>query len=169
MNREAKQILELGMFFAGAVITLDVLLIQIPVLDWFALGVVFCLAAALIVVSIARSVPWERRRAISISQTRSELQHLADIVDAAVYGGDRTSSRILLEQIKSIVVGAIAVRTKLSKREILELAETHPENLRAVVRDDEIMMFLAGYQRFGDALSEKDLEGMLSKIQDWSR
>ncbi len=157
------------MFFAGAVIILDVLLIQIPVLDWFALGVVFFFAAALIVGSIARSIPWERRRAISISQTRSELQQLADIVDAAVYRGDTNSSRILLEQVKSIVLGAIAVRTKLSKREILELAENHPENLRAVVRDDEIMTFLAGYHRFGDALGEKELEGMLSKIQDWSR
>jgi predicted TIM-barrel enzyme len=74
-----------------------------------------------------------------------------------------------LERFKSIVLGAIAVRTKLSKREILELAENHPETLRAVVRDDEIMLLLAGYQQFGGPLSEKELEGMLSKIQDCTR
>ena len=169
MKREAKRILEWGVFFACAVIILDVLLIQIPILDWLALGIVFFFAAALIVASIARSVPWEKRRAISIPQRRDELQRLADIVDAAVYEGDGNSSRILLEQVKSIALGAIAGRTKLSKREILELAENHREDLRAVVRDEEIMAVLVGYQQLGRSLSEKELEGMLSRIQDWSR
>jgi len=168
MNTKAKHILELGIFFAGAVIILDTLLIQIPVLDWFALGLAFFLAAALIISSIARTIPWQRRTAVRIPQTRNELQHLADIIDAAVYGGDSNSSKILSEEIRSIVLGVVAVRTKLSKREIIALAENHPENLRVVVRDDEIIKFLTGHS-FGQALGEKELEETLSKIEDWSR
>ncbi len=168
MNPEAKQVLELGVFFACVVIILDVLLQQIPTLDWFALGLAFSLVAAIIVGSMARSIPWQRQKVMPIPQPRNELQRLADRIDASVYAGDINSSRILSEQIKSIALGAIAVRTKLSKREILELAENHPEELWALVRDDEITKFLTDLQPLGGPLTEKDLEEMISEIEGWS-
>ncbi len=168
MNPEAKQVLELGVFFGCVVVILDVFLIQIPTLDWFALGLTFSLVAAIIVGSMARSIPWQRQKAIPIPQPRNELQHLADMIHASVYAGDVYSSRILLEQIKSIALGAIAARTRLSKREILELAENHPEELRALVRDDEITKFLTDLQTPGRSLGEKDLEQMISEIEGWS-
>ncbi len=169
MNPQARHILELGMFFAGAVIILDALLIQIPLLDWFALGLAFFFIAALILVSIAREVPWQTRRAIMLPETRNELEYLTDVIDAAVYRGDANASRILSEEIKSIVLGAVAVRTRLPKKEILDLAENHPESLRAMVRDDGIMKLLAGYLPLGASLTEEKLEQTLSKIASWSQ
>ncbi len=156
------------MFFGCAVIILDVLLIQIPTLDWFALGLAFSLVAAIIVGSMARLIPWQRQNAAPLLQPRNELQHLGDMIHASVYAGDVNSSRILLEQIRSIALGAIAVRTRLSKIEILELAENHPEELRALVRDDEITNFLTDHQPLVRPLGEKDLEGIISEIEGWS-
>ncbi len=169
MNAQVRHILELGVFFASTIIILDALLIQIPVLDWFALGLAFFFIAASILASIARQVPWQRRKVISIPDTGNELEYLAHVIDSAVYRGDPNSSRILSEEIKSIVLGVVAVRTNLSKREILELAENHPENLRLMIQEDGIMKFLASYPQLDASLTEEKLEQTLSKIDSWSR
>ena len=169
MNAQARHILELGIFFAGAVVLLDALLIEIPIFDWFALGLAFFFIAAFIIGSIAREVPWQTRRAISVHETKNELEHLAAVIDAAVHRGDTNSYRILSEEVKSIVLGAIAVRTNLPKKEILELAENYPESLRAMVHDDGIMKFLARYPPLDASFTDEKLEKTLSKIDCWSQ
>ena len=169
MNREVTQILQLGLFFAGAVIVLDLLLTQLPVLDWFALSLIFLLAAAAILGSVTSTVPRQTGRSISFQQGEDEFQHLADVVNAALYGHDKGSLRILSEQIKSLALGTIAARTRLSKKEILELAENDKKSLQAIVQDEEMMRCLAGYLPQDKAPSEKKFEDLLSKIEGWSR
>lgn len=169
MNAQARHVLQLGVFFAGTIIILDALLLQIPVLDWLALGLAFFFIAASILASIARRVPWQRRKVISIPETRNELEYLAGVIDSALYRDDPNSSRTLSEEIKSIVLGVVAVRTRLSKKEILELAENHPENLRVMIHDDVIMRLLASHPQLDANLTEEKLEQTLSKIDSWSR
>jgi hypothetical protein len=168
MNRQAKHILELGLFFAGAVIILDVLLTQIPVLDWFALGLTFSLMATLILGSVARTVTWQTHKSMLSHQEEDEFQYFVNLVDAAVYAHDGKSLRILSKHLKSLALGAIAARTRLSKKDILELAENNPPSLQVIVQDEEMVNLLATYRQH-EALNEKELEQTLSKIDSWSR
>jgi len=169
MNRQATQILELGLFFAGAVIILDLLLAQLPVLDWLALGLFFLLVAAAILGSVARAVPKQTGKSISLQQKEDEFQHLADLVNAALYEHDKGSLRILSRHIQSLALGTIAARTRLPKRQILELAKNDKQSLQAIVQDEEMIRCLAGFQPQGEAPSKKEFEEMLSKIEGWSR
>jgi membrane protein implicated in regulation of membrane protease activity len=168
MNRQAAQILQLGLFFAGGVIFLDLLLTQLPDLDWLVLSLVFLLAAVAILGSVTSVVPRQTGRSISLQQRENEFQRLANVVNAAVYGHDKGSLRVLSEHVKALALGALAARTRLSKKEILELAENDKQSLQAIVQDEEMMRYLAGYQAHDEAPSEKKFEEMLSKIEGWS-
>ena len=169
MNRQSNQILELGLFFGGAVIVLDVFLSQVQALDWFALGLIFFLASAIILGSVARTVPTQKEKSITLQQKEDEFQQLADTVNAAVYGHDRKSLRILTEYLKSLALGTVAAGTMLSKKEILELAENDKQTLEDVVKDEEMIKLLTGHQPRDEPLSEHEFEKMLSKIETWSR
>lgn len=164
MNSVAKHILEIGVFFAGAVMVLDALLFQLPILDWLALGIVFFFAAVSTLISIARTIPFYSQRSQSISQTENDLEHLTGIVEAAVHGGDGTASRILSDEIKSLILGEIALRAKIAKREVINLLENHPENLQRIIRDDKARKFLADYRKVNEDSSEEQLEKILSEI-----
>jgi len=94
---------------------------------------------------------------------------LTQAVNSALYGQDKKSLKILSEHIKSLALGAIAAQTRLTKKEILELAANDKQALQAVVQNDEIIKFLAGYQPQDRAPTEKEYEEMLSKIESWSR
>ncbi len=168
MKKQAARILQMGAFFAGAVIILDMLLARIPVLESFALGLVFCLAAALILDSVAHSVPKEALRATAVRHKEEELQYLADAIDAAIYQRDKKSLRILSEEVRSLALGTIAGQTRLSKREILELATNESQPLQAIVRDERMMKLLARNGPFAGGVSEKELESVLSEILSWS-
>jgi hypothetical protein len=72
-----------------------VLLTQIPVLDWFALGLTFSLVATLILGSVARTVPWQTHKVILSRHKEDEFQNLVNVVDAAVCAHDGKSLRIL--------------------------------------------------------------------------
>jgi hypothetical protein len=86
-----------------------------------------------------------------------------------VYGHEKESLRILSEHIKSLALGTIAARTRLSKKEILELAKNDRQSLQAIVEDEEMIRCLAGYQPQDEAPIEQELEEILSKIEGWSR
>ncbi len=168
MKKEVTHILQMGAFFAGSVIILDLLLTKIPVLDWFALGLVFCLAGALILDSVAHLVPKETLRATEIRDKEEELQYLADAIDAAIYQRDKRSLKILSEELRSLALGTIAGQTRLSKKEILELSANDPQSLQAIVRDERMMKLLSRNGPFAGGVSEKELEGVLSEILGWS-
>jgi hypothetical protein len=169
MNTQATQILQLGLFFASAVIILDLLLTQLPVIDWLVLSLVFLLAAVVILGSVARTVSRQASGPVSLQPREDEFQRLANVVHAAVYGNDKKSLRILSEHMKSLALGTIAARTRLSKKEILELAKNDKQSLQAIVQDEKMLRCLAGYQPQDEAPSEKEFEEMLSKIESWSR
>lgn len=168
MNKPAARVLQMGAFFAGAVIILDMLLVRIPVLESFALAVVFCLAAALILDSVAHSVPKETLRSTAIRHKEEELQHLADTIDGAIYRRDKKSLKILSGELRSLALGAIAGQTRLPKKEILELATNEPQSLQAVVRDERMMKLLVRNGPFAGGVSEKELEAMILEILSWS-
>jgi hypothetical protein len=92
-----------------------------------------------------------------------------NVVDAAVCAHDGKSLRILSKHLKSLALGAIAARTRLSKKYILELAESDRPSLQAIVQDEGMVNLLADYRPQDEALNEKELEQTLFKIESWSR
>ncbi len=165
MNRQVTHLLQLGVFFTAAVIILDLLLVQIPVLDWFALAVAFMLAATLILDSMLRLVPREKRRPTSNQQIEDEFQYLTHIVDKAINDHDEMSARILSEELRSLVLGTIAARMRLSRKEVLEQVENDPESIRRTVRDEEIMKLLIGNISVTELMDERQFEKILATIE----
>lgn len=168
MNEQAKRILKRGGFFAMAVVILDLFLLQFPLFDWPILGLVFILAAALLMNSVAGSLSRQRQQITSNVEERDELRDLTHVVDSAVFGREELSMKMLSDQLKSLALVAVASRTKLSRVEIQKLADNAPESLRAIIHDNEIMKFLATGQLGKSRIDEKGLEEALSKIEDWS-
>lgn len=168
MNEQARHVLQLGMFFAAAVIILDILLIQIPILDWFALGVAFMLVAVLILNSVVRLVPREVRKHRQNQQVEDEFHYLTHVVDRTIRDHDEMSARILSEELRSLVLGTIAVRMRLSKKQILERVENDRDSVQAIVKDEQIMKLLTGNVPMSDVADEKQFEKLLAKIEGWS-
>jgi Na+(H+)/acetate symporter ActP len=168
MNRQVRQVLELGLFFAGAVILLDVVLAQMQILVWFALAVTFLFVAAIILASVARNVSTQKAVARLRHQKEDPFQELAENVDAAVYAHDRKSLRIVWERLNSLALSAVAARTRLSKKEVLELAKNDKSALEGIVKDVWMVKLLIGYQPRDEPTSEDELEKILSEIENWS-
>lgn len=169
MNRQTTQILELGIIFAVVVAFADVFLIQLPVLDWLALAVAFFFVAAVILDSVARLVPSEKRKLQSTREIDDELQYLADVIDRAINRHEHESLQLLSEKLRSIALGTVAARRKLSKKEILELARNDPSSLLAIVKDEQIVRLLLGNAQMPEVADRHQVEELLSKIEDWYR
>lgn len=169
MNRQARQILVTGAVFAGTVIMVDSLLTQIPALAWLALGLIFLLAAALILNSVAHTVPDLRLGSTTGRVPQDEFQHLVDIVDAGIFRHDEAALRIVVERLRSLALGTIAAHSGLSKKEILELAQNEPHSLRAIVNDENLMKLLTTEPSQTEGLTGAGLEKMLLSVERWSK
>lgn len=165
MNTQSKQILEWGVFFASVVIMLDVFLIQIPLLDWFALGIVFLFASLSILVSIVHTAPSHVRKQISTYESGNDLEYLTAVVEGALYGGDPSASRILADEVKSLMLSAIALRTRLSKREVLKRIESDSETRKGIPPDDRMTQFLLAYRQLGENFNQEKLQKTLAEIE----
>lgn len=169
MNSPARRVLELGIFFFVTVILIDALLVQIPSFDWFALGLLFLAIAGSILGLVAYRTHWPKRKVTEIHETESQLDRLTDIVSGALYRGDQSSCRMLSDELQSLAIGAIAVRTHSTKTEISAIAEVHPERLRLMVDDNEILNLLARSPSPDATLSQRNVEKAISKIESWSK
>jgi hypothetical protein len=164
MNNRSRQFLRIGAFFAVAVILLDLLLFQIPILEWLGLGLSFALVAAILIGVVAQGVPKQTPKSVPGQQNEDDFEHLTNTVEAGIWGGHKGAKRILSEHLKSLTVGVIAARTKLSKKEILNLLENDPQSLHNIVHDGDLLRLLLDCQKLGEGLNERNLEQALLKI-----
>ena len=168
MNKQVARIVQLGIIFTVIVVFLDVFLIQLPILDWLALGVTFFFVAVAILDSVASLVSKEKPKLGSRPEKDDELQYLSDVVDRAINRNEHESLGVLSEKLRSIATGAVAVRTKLSKKEILERADNDPSSLLAIVKDQQIVKALAKNAML-EGVKREQIETLLSKIEGRSR
>jgi hypothetical protein len=171
MNRQTTKVLQVGAFLTVAVIALDFFLPPAqyrmgPVLGWLGLGLVFFLAAAILIGIVAQGIPKQTIKLVSGQKKEDEFSHLAKTVEAGVWGGDRNAKRILSQHLQSLVLGVIAARTKLPKKEILSLMENDPHSLHNILHDEDLLGLLLDGQNLGENLKEGDLQNILLKI--WS-
>ena len=164
MNRQSTDVLRVGAFLGVAVIILDLLLSQLPVLDWLGLGFFFFFGAVMLIAIVAQTVPKHNLKLVAGLKSDDDFSHLAKTVEAGLWGGDRNAKRMLSKQLQSIAIGFIAARTKLPKREILSLMENDPQTLRNLVHDDDLLRLLNDDPKFEENLNEGNLQSILLKI-----
>lgn len=165
MTKRARHLLELGAFFIAAMIVLDVVLIHIPEFEWAILSVSFFVVAVLIVSSVTCLIPLQSRKVPLSSQKENSLEYLTRVAEAAFQGNDHNALRILLDNLKSLALGATAVRTGLSKVEVRELMEDEPESLRSMLNDDWMMSFLKNNYALSNDCDKDKFEEALSRIE----
>jgi hypothetical protein len=166
MNNRAGDIIKLGLIFASAIVVIDAFLAPFSAsLDWFSLAILFLFLAIAMLISVTSAIPWGTRKLPSVSRERNDLDYLTDLIDAAIYRKDSNASRILSDEIKSLSLGAIALRARLSKQELLELIERDPESLQGIVRDSKTTKLMADYRQASTSFNEERLQKVLSEIQ----
>jgi hypothetical protein len=169
MNKETSEILQLGVVFAAVAVLLDLFLITLPVLNWLALGVAFLFVSVMILESVAKLVPRQSRRTPPTPQRTDELDTLTDVVESAYVRNQSESLEILLDKLKSIAINNVAARTRLSKKEVMDLAANNPGSLASLLNVKELPWLLAtGYHRH-ERLNQKQLNEVLTRMEDWSR
>lgn len=166
MNNRVTETVQLGIVFGVIVVFLDVFLLQLPILAWLALGLAFFFVAVIILESVTRLVPSERQRPLSNLMPEDELQHLSSVVQRALDDHDQDAQNVLTEKLKSIALSTVAARMRLSKREIMELAENNPDSLHTIVVDPEMLELLSG--KTSNHQDRQRLNQLLSKIEGLS-
>ena len=163
MNDQVTATIQLGIIFGIIVVFLDVFLYQLPVLAWLALGLAFFFVAVIITESVTRLVPTERQRPLSSLVHEDELQHLSLIVQRALGMHDPEAQNMLAERLRSIVLSALGARMKVSRGEIVDLAEKDPDALQAIVDDKEMLGLISSKKSSHE--SAQQLDQLLSKIE----
>jgi len=163
MNDRVTGIIQLGIIFGILVVFLDVFLYQLPVLAWLALGLAFFFVAVIIIESVTRLVPTVRPRVPSKLVHEDELQHLSLIVHRALELHDQQAQSMLGEKLRSIVLSALAARMKLSRGDLVQLAERNADSLQAIVNDKEMLGLLSSKKSNHE--SAQQLDQLLSKIE----
>lgn len=165
MNKLVTQILHLGIIFGIAAIFLEFFLMRLAPLDWIALGGSFLFVAALILDSLTRLIPKEESKHAPAHQGEDEFQHLETLIERALYRGEHEAVYILGQRLRSMALGAVAARARLSKRELDTLAEKDPEALKSVVKDEHLIRLLAEDGQTAKAVSRREVQELLSKIE----
>jgi hypothetical protein len=163
MNDRVTETIQIGIIFGIIVVFLDVFLFQLPVLAWLALGLAFFFVAVIIIESMTRLVPRERQRLPSKLVHEDELQHLSLTVHRALDMHDQEAQSMLAEKLRSIVLSTLAARMKVSRREIVDLAEKNSDSLQAIVSDKEMLGLLSGKKSNHE--SAQQIDQLLSKIE----
>jgi len=166
MNKKASEVLQLGIVFGVIVIFLDFFLIPLPVLNWLALGVAFLFVSAIILQSVASLVPRQSQIVPSPPEKSDELDDLAEVVERA-YGKDHSeSSDALTEKLRSIAINAAAAKTRLSKKEVMDLAEKDPASLARMLNDEKLSSLLAEGYHGHERLKYSQINQLLIRIEE---
>ena len=169
MKQQVRSILQLGIAFTAVVAFLDLLLMGYPSLNWLALTVVFLFVAVMILDLLARHMSHARHQLNSNPQREDDLHYFEGIVDRAINEHDQQSGRILYERLRSIALGAVAARTRQTKKEILEIVEKDPEGLQALVKNNPILGLIVGDPLSIRYYDSESVEELLSRIEAWSQ
>lgn len=168
MKQHVKSVLQIGLGFTVVVVFLNFLLIGYPALNWMVLTIVFFLVAIMILDLLARHTSNEKQWLRSKAHRKNDLRHLEAIVNGVINRHDEVSRRVLYDRLQSIALGAIAAKTRLTKMEILELAENDPATLREIVKDNTILGLIVGDPQNARFADYHSVEELLSRIEAWS-
>jgi len=163
MNKQASELLQLGVIFGIIVVVVDLFFIPYPVLNWLALSVAFFFVSAIILDSVSRLVARQSRHATSAPSGTDELDYLTDVVERAIGSDQHESMEILRDKLKSIAVSTLAARTRESKDEVLELASRGL--LGKTLKDEELLQLMSANHSAAGPLNYRRVNELLTRIE----
>ena len=160
MNRDTKNIIELGVICGICVILVNFLLAHFEVLIWPALGVTFVFFAVLIVDSLSRFTAAPRRTFQPEPRPRDdELSRLQATIERNFSMNEVQST--LVERLRTVGLSVASARMNLSKERLCELILTNPEFVDARLKDNLLLSFLSGME----VTSMQEFHDVLSRIE----
>lgn len=141
MNRDTRNIIELGLIYGIVVIVLNYFLGRFTVLIWPALGISSVIFALLIVDSLSHyAQSQERAFPIESKRESDELVRLQEIIERSVARQEEMHS-IVLEKVRTVGLSMASARMNLSKEQFSELIDNTPR-AREKVGDAVLLSFL---------------------------
>jgi heme exporter protein D len=161
LNRDTRNIIELGAICGICVILLNFFLAQFTVLIWPALGISAVVFASLIVDSLSHHTqPQERASPTESNRECDELTRLQDFIERGVARQEMYS--IVLEKLRTVGLSMASARMNLSKEQLSELIENTPE-AGEKVGDAVLLSFLTCKKP--SVSNVEELDNVLSRIE----
>lgn len=169
MNKQATQVLHLGILFGIIAVFSDFLFGQLAPMNWIALEVSFLLIAASILMQVAGTLPKAERSPLPAANGEDEFQLLGSLVERVLVRQDQEASAILYRRLRALAVAAVATKTRQSNAEVRELAENDPAAIKAIVTDPALHELLTWTGDTAPPLGVSDVADLLSRIEVFSR
>ena len=162
MNRDTRNIIELGVICGICVILLNFFLAHLAVLIWPALGATYIVFALLILDSLSHLTATQRRTFQPEPGPRdNELARLQETIERNISRHETQTT--LVERLRTVVISVASARMNLSKERFRELINSHPELLDKSLKDSVLLSFLSGKKFTLTNLQE--LHDLLSRIE----
>ena len=143
MNRDTRNIIELGVICGICVILLNFFLAHLAVLIWPALGATYIVFALLILDSLSHLTATQGRTFQPEPGPRdNELARLQETIERNISRHETQTT--LVERLRTVGISVASARMNLSKERFCELIGTHPELVDERLKDDMLLSFLTG-------------------------
>jgi hypothetical protein len=142
LNRDTKNIIELGVICGICVILLNFFLAQFEVLIWPALGVTFVVFALLTLDSMSHLTTTPRRTLQPDPRPRDdELTRLQETIERSISNHEMPLT--LLERLRTVGLSVASARMNVSKERFCELIVSNPKFVDAKLNDNVLLSFLS--------------------------
>jgi len=169
MNKQATQILHLGILFGIIAVLSDFLLGPLAPMNWVALGGSFLLVAASILIQVAGTLPKPEKPPLPAGGGEDEFQLLGSLIEKVLVRHDQEANATLYRRLRALGLAAVAAKTRQSNAEVREIAESDPGTIRALVADPTLHELLTWTGDTTPPLSASKISDLLWKIEVFSR
>ncbi len=161
LNRDTRNIIELGVICGICVILLNFFLAQFAVLIWPSLGVTFVVFAILILDSLSHLTATPRTFQPESRPRGDELARLQETIERNNSKHEMQST--LVERLRTVGLSVASARMNLSKERFCELIVSNPEFVDARLNDHVLLSFLS--DRNLTLTSVQEIHDVLSRIE----
>ena len=161
MNRDTRNVIELGVIFGICVILLNYFLAHFAVLIWPALGATSVVLAVLILDSLSHLMAAPGRTFQPEPRPQSdELARLQATIERSLSRPETQS--MLEEKVRTVGLCVASARMNLPKERLCELFDISPELVDARLKDNLLVSFLSGKSTLTNA---REIHEVLSRIE----
>lgn len=166
MREHTRRLFELAIFYVAVVAIAEFFLARIPTMNWLALGSAFLFFTILITSSVQRLLTKSELTAVKFSyKHEDELERLAKVIENALVEENAESLKALEKRLTALAQAAsVYVAGEFGSRP--ESTGEHGLESRPAGEED-ILAYTPAGQITCENLSAREMENLLSKIEDW--
>jgi hypothetical protein len=167
MNPISRGILLLAIAYTAVVAAVDSFLGNIPIVNWLALGIVFVFFTAMILDSATKLLVASRTIAKKVQEKQEdELDRLERLIERALGQGQAEPLMILEKRLISLVI-ASAYQSGQFNRQIPQTDKFNSQSFSSTAQEDLTSLRLTDYSLVPEKLRSREIESLLSMIEDW--